>query len=70
MPKYKDKRARLQIDTIKCVHYLSEKGFTQEEIGIIMNRSRYWVIMQLSTEIVDNKKEISYTKNIRKKKRT
>lgn len=57
MPIYKDKRARLQTETIKFVHYLREQGFTHEEIGIIMNRSRYWVMMQLSTDIVDNKKK-------------
>lgn len=53
MPRLNDERESLRKETVRVVKMLYKMKFTQQEISIIMNRSRNWVIQQLSTRKLD-----------------
>lgn len=44
MPKYKKETNNLIKEAKKLVFLLYGKGFTQEEVARILNRSRFWVL--------------------------
>lgn len=50
MPKYKTEKQMLAQERLILVKQLRNRGYTHEEIAWIMNRSRFWVIKQLSTK--------------------
>jgi len=53
MPRFNEEREKLHKEAVRVVKMLDKMKHTQQEIAIIMNRSRNWVNQQLSTRKLD-----------------